>query len=133
MDTVSKKRRSEIMRLVKSRDTKIELKLRKLLRSRGLRFAVNDSKILGKPDIAFRRAKVAVFIDSCFWHGCKTHCRYPTANKIYWRNKIARNKKRDSTVSRGLKKEGWRVLRVWEHSLGKSPDTVARRIERFLS
>ena len=121
------------MRSVRSRDTKIEREFRRLLRSHGLRFAVNDAKMLGKPDIVFRRLKVVVFIDSCFWHGCKKHCRFPTANKSYWATKIERNKKRDSLVTRKLKKEKWRVLRIWEHSLRKSPNAIARKVENLLA
>lgn len=115
MDTVSKKKRSEIMSRVKSRDSKIEIAFRKELWRRGFRYRKNSGKYFGKPDLVLSKHKTVIFIDSCFWHGCKKHCRIPTARKTYWVNKIERNKARDKEVSKYYKKQGWKIFRIWEH------------------
>jgi len=116
-DTVSKKKRSEIMSRIRSRDSKIELLFRKELWKQGFRYSKNSSKYFGKPDVVLLKHKTVIFIDSCFWHGCKKHCRIPSVRKKYWIEKIARNKERDKEVSRHYKKEGWKVFRIWEHNL----------------
>ena len=119
MDTVSKRKRSEIMSSIKSKDSKIETDFRKLLWESGLRYRKNVSKYLGKPDIVLRKYKTIIFIDSCFWHGCKRHCRIPATRKKYWINKISSNRKRDFEINKKYRKDGWRVVRIWEHSLNK--------------
>lgn len=116
------------MSKVKSKDSKIELALRKLLTERGLRFKKNSSNHFGKPDIVFSSKKVAIFLDSCFWHGCGRHCRLPATNKKFWKEKISRNKKRDASVNREYKKTGWLAMRVWEHELKKNGEKVASTI-----
>ena len=118
-DTVSKKKRSEIMFNVKSKDSKIEVLFRKALWKKGLRYSKNSSKYFGKPDVVLLKYKTAIFLDSCFWHGCKRHCRIPTVRKKYWVAKMARNKERDKEVSRYYKKKGWKIFRIWEHNLEK--------------
>jgi DNA mismatch endonuclease (patch repair protein) len=133
MDTVSRAKRSEIMRLVKSKDTKLEQVLHKGLRDKGYKFKKNVARLPGKPDLVFTSEKVAVFINSCFWHGCKQHCRMPATNRAYWNKKIAGNKKRDLLVAAKLRTGGWRVISVWEHSIKKSPDAVVRRILKTVS
>lgn len=92
-------------------------------------FVVNSQDIDGKPDFVFREAGVAVFIDSCFWHGCHWHCRMPEANADYWQAKIARNRQRDKQVTRALRYRGWRVIRLWEHTL-KTDAGIARAVRR---
>lgn len=116
------------MSKVKSKDSKIELTLRKLLTERGLRFKKNSSNHFGKPDIVFVSKKVAIFLDSCFWHGCGRHCRLPATNKKFWKEKISRNKKRDAAVDREYKKMGWLSMRVWEHELNKDEQKVVSKI-----
>ena len=74
----------------------------------------------GSPDFAFPKRRIAVFLDGCFWHGCDRHFRLPVANRPYWLNKVERNRCRDRRTTRALRAAGWRVLRVWEHSLGNS-------------
>lgn len=126
MDTVSKKKRSEIMSQVKSRDSKIEISFRKKLWKLGFRYRKNSSKYFGKPDIVLPKYKTVIFIDSCFWHGCKKHCRIPTARKSYWTEKIARNIVRDKEVSKYYKNQGWKIFRIWEHDLPKGiPKIIA--------
>lgn len=80
-------------------------------------WCVTPADVLGCPDFVFREEKVAIFVDGCFWHGCKRHLRMPASNAAYWQAKIERNRKRDRQVSRALRQQGWRVIRVWEHTL----------------
>lgn len=99
----------------KRRDTKSELALRSILHSRGLRFRVDCSPMKGvrsRADIVFTKAKIAVFVDGCFWHGCPEHFIMPKTNTDYWSTKISRNSERDSAVNRKLKDAGWTVIRV---------------------
>ncbi len=116
-DTVSKKKRSEIMSKIKSKDTKIEIEFRKKLWRQGFRYRKNPKGYFGKPDLVLKKYKTVIFIDSCFWHGCKKHCRLPSTRKNYWLPKIERNKQRDKEVNRHYKKEGWKLIRIWEHNL----------------
>lgn len=116
-DVFSKKKRSEIMSAVKSKDTKIELSFRKTLWQKGYRYRKNSAKYFGKPDIVLKKYQTAIFLDSCFWHGCKKHGTIPTTRQKFWTEKINRNKKRDKEVVRHYKKIGWRVIRIWEHDL----------------
>ena len=115
------------------RDTGAELRVRRLLFARGLRYRV-DYPVLTQPrrkaDIAFTRAKVAVFIDGCFWHGCPEHGTWPKANAAFWRDKINTNKKRDLDTNRRLEAKGWLVIRVWEH---EAPEEAADKIAAALS
>jgi len=117
MDKISKKSRSSLMSKIKSKDTKIERDFRKILSESGIRFRKNSPKHFGKPDIVITSKKVVIFIDSCFWHGCKKHCRIPEANHNYWVNKINLNKKRDKKVKDYYKKFDWKIIRIWEHEL----------------
>lgn len=73
--------------------------------------------LLVRPDFVFRREKVAVFVDGCFWHRCPAHCKMPANNREFWEQKLSRNVERDRFVDRELRKAGWRVWRVWEHAL----------------
>ena len=119
MDTVSREKRSEMMSRVKNRDSKIEILFRKELWKQGFRYRKNSGKHFGKPDIVLPKYKTVVFIDSCFWHGCKKHCRLPSTRQKFWTEKIERNKKRDKEVNRYYKKMDWKIVRVWEHDLKK--------------
>ena len=83
--------------------------------------------IFGKPDFVFWKCRLAVFVDGCFWHGCPRHCRIPQTNREYWERKFARNMDRDCVVTRRLQEAGWRVIRIWGHSL-KFPGLVAQRV-----
>jgi DNA mismatch endonuclease (patch repair protein) len=123
--------RSANMRANKRRDTGPERRVRRLLHQRGLRFRV-DLPIRAshprpiRPDIAFTRARIAVFIDGCFWHGCPDHGRRPNVkNAFYWGPKIAGNAQRDSWHTAALEAAGWTVLRFWEH---QPAEDVAREI-----
>ncbi|WP_369811318.1 very short patch repair endonuclease [Hymenobacter convexus] len=101
---------------VRQRGTSPELKLRQSLHQRGLRFRLKALKKLpGTPDILFIKAKIAVFVDGCFWHGCPIHGTSPKTNPEFWAAKIARNKERDGQVDEQLREMGWLPIRVWEH------------------
>lgn len=117
MDTVSKKKRSEIMSRVRSRDSKIEVAFRKELWRRGYRYLKNSTRYFGKPDIVLPKHKTVIFIDSCFWHGCKKHFRLPSTRTEYWIEKIDRNRRRDKIVNRYYRNTKWNVIRIWEHDL----------------
>lgn len=113
----------------RSRDTKPELALRSILHSRGLRFRVDSSPLNGvrsRADIVFSKAKIAVFVDGCFWHGCPDHFIMPKTNSDYWSTKIGSNTSRDRKVDQTLVDAGWLVMRVWEH---EDFISVAARIE----
>ena len=114
-------------------DTKPEVALRSALHRRGLRFRKDfPVRVEGRrpirPDIVFTRARVAVFVDGCFWHGCPSCHRPPSSNQEYWTRKVARNMARDRRNARVLRRDGWTVLRVWEHALRADPAKVLRRI-----
>ncbi len=116
------------MAAVRSRGNKAtELKLATILRAKGITGWRRHQRLPGRPDFVFRRARLAVFVDGCFWHGCRWHCRVPQANREYWQRKIARNAARDRRTGRILRAQGWRVLRIWGHSL-TAPGAVAARI-----
>ncbi len=131
-DTVSKKKRSEIMSAVKSKDTKMEIAFRKLIWREGFRYSKNSSKYFGKPDIVLKKYKTAIFLDSCFWHGCKKHCRIPETRKKYWTEKIKRNKERDTEVIHHYRKIGWKLFRFWEHEISKNIDKIISKISKIL-
>ena len=106
------------MRGNRSRDTSPELRVRSLVHRRGLRYRVSQRPIptlRRTADLVFRRAKVAVFIDGCYWHGCPEHFKQPSTNTAYWRDKIECNRRRDHETDELLAQAGWEVLRFWEH------------------
>jgi DNA mismatch endonuclease (patch repair protein) len=90
--------------------------------------------IFGKPDFVFRKQRVAVFVDGCFWHCCPHHSNLPVNSRAFWRAKLDGNRRRDRRVDRTLRKRGWRVLRIWEHDLSRrSEPKLLRRIMRMLA
>lgn len=129
MDVFTKDKRSRIMSSVKNKDSKIELLFRKGLWRRGLRYRKNVNKYFGKPDIVLPKFKAVIFIDSCFWHGCKKHGSMPQTHKIFWKRKIKRNIQRDEDVNGHYKKLGWRKFRIWEHDLKNNSKKI---IENFV-
>lgn len=131
-DVFSKKKRSEVMSLIRSRDTKLERIIFQALRKRKIYFQKHYSRAPGSPDIAIPSLKKAVFIDGDFWHGrnfAKIKRRLP---KKYWVGKIGSNIKRDKRNKAMLKKAGWKVLRVWEHEIKKNPKKAVGKVEKFL-
>ena len=119
-DVHTKKQRSYNMSMIKCRDTNPEISLRKLLFANGIRGYRVHYKLPGKPDIVFPRKKIAVFIDGCFWHKCPKCFIEPRTNKVFWKEKISSNIKRDKDVNKQLKKMGWKIIRIWEHDVKKN-------------
>jgi DNA mismatch endonuclease (patch repair protein) len=116
------------MRSTPQRDTPAELRVRKLLYAKGLRYLVDAKPLTQTPrraDIVFRRERVAVFIDGCFWHGCPEHATWPKQNAAFWRAKIDANRTRDADTSLRLRDAGWLVVRVWEH---EPPELAAAKV-----
>ena len=118
------------MRLQKTKGTTPELLLVDALRRRGFRVETHVADLTGKPDIVLPARGVAVFVHGCFWHGCPWHFTTPKNNRKWWTEKISRNKARDRRKAAALRRQGWRVLTVWEHV---DPDVAAERIRRFSS
>ena len=110
------------------RDTKPELALRRAAWRLGLRYRVDIAPIPGRrrADLVFSRAKVAVYVDGCFWHSCPTHATIPKANREWWVAKLEANTRRDRDTDARLAEAGWAVVRVWEH---EPVDKAARRVE----
>lgn len=115
---LSQKQRHYCMSKVKSKNTDIELILRKNLWHQGFRYRLN-SKLPGSPDLIFLSLKIAIFVDGCFWHGCPIHGKTPKTNRNFWGNKLSSNQKRDQEVTSKLKAAGWTVLRFWGHQITK--------------
>ena len=116
MDIWNKKKRSEIMSKIRSKNTKPEMTLRKALFARGFRYRVNDKKLPGKPDIVLPKYKTAIFVHGCFWHNHED-CKYayiPKTNTKFWVDKITSNSQRDKINSQKLADLGWCVITIWE-------------------
>ena len=121
MDDLTPEQRKKNMRAIRSKDTTIELALRKALWQRGIRYRKNYKGIIGKPDIVITKYRIAVFCDSDFWYGYDWENRKARikSNQNYWIPKIERNMKRDREVTAALVEQGWIVLRFWEHTIRK--------------
>ena len=113
---------------VRSKNTKIENFVARELKKLGYKVKRNRDNLFGKPDIVIANKKILLFIDSCFWHGCQYHCRLPSSNTDYWKNKINKNKLRDKLVNRYYKNSDWRVIRFWEHNL-KGLSKIVKKLE----
>lgn len=125
--------RSEIMKRVKQKDTAAELALRSALHGLGLRYRLHRRIEGVVVDVVFPTAKVAVFVDGCFWHGCPLHATFPKSNQSYWLPKLAENKERDQRQSEKLSTTGWSVIRLWEHECLPTTGNTARRIAQAVS
>jgi len=128
-DKFTKDVRSGIMSKIRSKNTKPELTIRKILWSNGKRYRVHSNSIFGRPDISVKKKKLAIFIDGCFWHGCKQCSKTPQSNTRYWKMKFKRNIQRRKMIISRLTEEGWSVLQFWEHDINQNPQAVARKIE----
>lgn len=120
------------MKTVRLRDTGPELALRRELYRLGLRYRLHRPVVPGvrrRPDIVFGPARLAVFIDGCFWHGCPQHGTMAKLNRRFWHEKIRANKRRDADTNRRLRGAGWRVVRIWEHT---DPRNAAKQIRGLL-
>lgn len=134
MDTLSPKQRSKIMSLVRGKNTKPELAVRKLLSGLGYRYSLHSRKLPGQPDIVFTSRKRAIFVHGCFWHGHKcSKGRLPKSRVRFWREKIERNARRDRTTKQKLSRMGWKSLTIWECNLRKNIlPKVEDRLTTFL-
>ena len=132
-DVFSKAKRSFVMSRIRSRGNKAtELALMKLFRRHKITGWRRTQKVFGKPDFIFRQARLAVFVDGCFWHVCPKHATQPKGNRSFWKKKFARNQTRDRLVNRTLWSAKWRVIRIWECQLRKSPQSCVEKILREL-
>lgn len=94
-----------------------------------------NQKLFGHPDFVFREQRLAIFVDGCFWHGCPKHGSYPAIHRAFWIRKLGRNRERDKLVNKVLAKQGWKVLRIWEHDLVRKREcmTVCRIRRQLVS
>lgn len=129
-DDLTPEQRRRNMQAIHSKDTTIELRMRKALWQRGVRYRKNYKKLVGKPDIAITKYKIAVFCDSDYWHGYDWESRNQRikSNRDYWVPKIERNMKRDQEVTAALQSEGWLVLRFWEWQIRKQLDECVEAV-----
>jgi len=123
------------MRAIKSRENRsTEWRLRSMLIRTAVRgWKLHSNEVLGNPDFLFLVHRVVVFIDGCFWHGCPICGHIPKTNKKYWQAKIARNQKRDKMYSQELRRQGFKVIRIWECDLKAKPQRCLQRILAALS
>lgn len=129
-DDLTPEQRRKNMQAIRSKDTSIEIKLRKALWAKGIRYRKNYKKVIGKPDIAITKCKIAVFCDSDYWHGYDWENRNQRikSNREYWIPKIERNMERDRQVTKALEDDGWLVLRFWEWQIKKQLDDCVSAI-----
>jgi len=132
MDIFEKAKRSQIMSRIRGKgNEKTEVRLANIMRKTDIRGWRRHLPIPGRPDFAFRKQKVAVFVDGCFWHGCPRCFRLPKQNRAFWKAKIEGNRRRDRTVNGRLRRLGWKVIRIRECRL-KHADRVVVRIKNAL-
>jgi len=120
------------MQATRRRDTSAEMAIRRELHRRGLRYRVDRAPLAGsrrRADIVFGAARVAVYVDGCFWHRCPEHGTLPKANRAWWEEKLLANQRRDQDTNERLTAAGWLPVRVWEH---EEPAAAADRIERLV-
>ncbi len=136
-DVFTPEKRSAVMSRIRGRGNKAtELRMIALMRGYGLTGWRRNQKLPGKPDFVFRRERVALFVDGCFWHGCPKpkHAPLPKTRAEWWKAKLDRTQVRDREVNRTLRRDGWTVIRVWEHDLAaRHWPRVARRVALALS
>jgi len=131
LDNLSKEQRRKVMQSIRSTGTGIENAVSKALWRRGFRFRRNAT-LPGKPDISIKRRKIVIFVDSCFWHGCPIHGKIPKTNSEYWDEKIERNKKRNEYINNYYSSIGWKVVRIWEHSINADLEATIDEIAKIL-
>jgi len=132
-DVLTNEQRSYNMSQIRSKDTKPELVIRKLLFEKGMKGYRIHYNLPGKPDIVFVGKKVVIFVDGCYWHKCPVCFIEPQTRRDFWMKKINGNVKRDNKVNELLKNEGWHVLRFWEHEVRNNPNKVVDNIKKTLS
>ena len=116
---------------IRSKNTKPELFVRRILWGHGLRYRVHNRTVLGTPDISNKRRKLSVFVDGCFWHGCPVCYKEPKTNVAFWRAKIRNNRRRREAVRAGLEAQGFRVVEIWEHEADDQDAVLAKMSAAF--
>ena len=134
MDVHDQQQRSKNMSAIKSKNTKPEIRLAKSLYHRGHRYRKHNKKIFGTPDLTFAKHRIAIFVDSEFFHGKNWDVveKRPKSNAEFWQKKIERNIARDKEVNEYLESQGWTVLRFWSEEIHKKLDDVVATIERII-
>lgn len=122
-DNLTTEQRKKNMKAIKS-VSKLEEIVSKSLWNKGIRFRRNVKNLYGSPDIAIKKYKIVIFIDSCFWHVCPIHGNFPKNNEKFWRNKLERNKERDQEVNDYYIENNWTLIRVWEHEVKEDLESV---------
>ncbi len=134
MDNLTPEQRRKNMQAIKSKDTTIEMVLRKALWHNGIRYRKNYKKLIGKPDIVLTKYHIVIFCDSDFWHGFdwKNRNQKIKSNRDYWIPKIERNIKRDTKVTSQLENDGWVVIRFWEWQIRKQLDECVQTVQNAI-
>ena len=125
-DIFTPEKRSWVMSRIRGKDTKIEIKMEKILKKTGFKFEKHP-EMYGNPDFAHKRKRIAIFCDGDFWHGYR-YGQKKRLSKKFWRDKIENNMRRDKRYNRKLRRDGWSVLRLWEHDIEKNPEKCRRKI-----
>lgn len=132
-DVFSTAQRSFVMSRIRATgNERTEIRLIAILRGNRIAGWRRKQRVFGSPDFIFRKGKIAVFVDGCFWHCCPKHGRIPGANRKYWIPKLSRNKDRDRRVSEQLQTSGWKVIRIWQHDLADE-SKIVNRLRRALA
>lgn len=131
-DVLTPEQRSFNMARIRGRNTKPEIRLRRAIWAKGMRYRTH-SDLPGRPDIVFSKQRVAAFVDGCFWHKCPIHFQWPTTNPEFWRNKLTDNVSRDNTVNSILIARDWCVARFWEHEVREDVERCAEFLSEILS
>jgi DNA mismatch endonuclease (patch repair protein) len=119
------------MSMIGGKNTQPEVRFRKALWRYGIRYGLKGN-LIGRPDLILRKYRTVIFVDGCFWHHCKRHFTPPRTNALFWEKKIQANAVRDRRVSSALRRQGWRVIRVWEHAIRKDAQVTALQVVRRL-
>ena len=129
-DVFSKKKRSEVMSLIRSKNTKPELYVRSFLHKKGYRFRLHQKNLPGSPDLVLKKHGVVIYVNGCFWHhhNCGKY-KIPKTNRKFWLNKFKNNKKRDRLNTLKLRKLGWRVYKIWECKINKQTQSLVKNLK----
>src|SRR6266480_487327 len=131
-DVLTPSQRSYCMSRIRGRDTAPEVRFRKELWALGVRYRIKN-RLPGRPDLVVPAARVAIFIDGCFWHGCRSHFVLPKARRDFWMEKIEINRARDRQVTGELRRSGWKVVRIWEHDIEEDAPRSCGYVLRVIS
>ncbi|WP_113928809.1 very short patch repair endonuclease [Bacillus sp. P14.5] len=130
-DNLTREQRTKNMKAIRSQ-SKLENRVSRELWQKGIRFRKNVKSLPGKPDIAIKKYKVVIFIDSCFWHVCPSHGNMPKSNQDYWLKKLKRNQERDKEINKYYLENNWELIRIWEHEFKKDYDLTIDKVVSFI-